>query len=75
MLVSLAMSSCKCCSAFEKTCKVVLKHPKGVVVLIEECCEEMQAMDLRMKKILAKGPVGLKKGGDLRNGPTRVPSV
>jgi len=69
------MSSCKCCPNFEKTCKVVLKVPKGVVVLIEEGCSEIQDMEARTQRILADGPEGLRKGGDLRNGSTRVSSV
>lgn len=53
---------CDHCPEFEKTCKVVLKSPKGVVVLLKDC-EDLHYLEEVNKKNLAKPK--LRKGGTM----------
>jgi hypothetical protein len=62
---------CDHCPQFEKTCKVVLKSPKGVVVLLNEDCEDLKYLEEESRLNLAAKPK-LRKGGDLRNGSTHL---
>jgi hypothetical protein len=60
------MSQCKCCADFEKTCKVVLNAPNGLVVLINEDCDEMKYFAHLEHTRLTQKASKLREGGDLR---------
>lgn len=64
---------CDHCPQFEKTCKVVLKHPKGLLVLLNTECEDLKYLEAKTLDNITK-PVELREGGDKR-GSTRVSSV
>jgi len=59
------MSQCKCCPIFEKDCKVILKAPGGLVVRIDEECDEMKHL-AHLETRLTQKAIKLRKGGDLR---------